>query len=180
MKLFETIQARQSIRAFQSTPVEPEKLAALLEAINQAPSAGNLQAYQVYVVRDRPLKRELAEAALNQTFMAEAPVVLIFCAAPRRAAKYGQRGETLYAVQDAAIAVAYAQLAATAQGLATCWIGAFAESGVSKTLQLPADQRPVAMLPIGYPAEKPPRTTRRPLSELVQEWPPAATAAQSR
>jgi nitroreductase len=170
MNLFEAIQTRQSIRVFQARPIEPEKLNALLTAINQAPSAGNLQAYQVYLVRDRASKRALASAALRQDFMAEAPVMLVFCAAPKRAAKYGQRGETLYAVQDATIAVAYAQLAATAQGLATCWIGAFEESVVSKVLQLPADQRPVAMLPIGYAAETPAHSSRRPLAEVVVEW----------
>jgi nitroreductase len=140
--------------------------------MNQAPSAGNLQAYQVWLVRDRAVKGELVRAALEQEFIAQAPVVLVFCAAPARAAKYGTRGETLYALQDATIAAAYAQLAAAALGLGTCWVGAFNEELVAKAVPLPPDQRAVALLPIGYPAENTRRTSRRPLEELVREFPP--------
>jgi nitroreductase len=171
MNLFETIELRQSIRAFQSMEIEPAKLEAVLAAVNRAPSAGNCQAYQVYLIRDQALKRALAEAALQQEFVAQAPVVLVFCAAPARAARYGKRGEQLYCLQDAAVATAYAQLAATAQELGTCWVGAFDERKVSQALQLPADQRPVSLLPIGYPAETPLRSKRRPVAELVQVLP---------
>ncbi|MBI5384718.1 MAG: nitroreductase family protein [Verrucomicrobia bacterium] len=169
MNFFETIEARQSIRAFQNKTVEPEKLDALLNAINRAPSAGNCQAYQVYVVRDPEMKKKFAEAALRQEFVAQAPVVLIFCLDPARAARYGKRGEQLYCQQDAAIAVAYAQLAATALGLATCWVGAFNEESVSRAAGLPAEHRPVAILPIGYAAEQPPRSSRRTIEDLVRE-----------
>jgi nitroreductase len=82
--------------------------------------------------------------------------VLVFCAAPDRAAKYGERGRTLYALQDATIAVVHAQLTATALGLATCWVGAFDEAAVVQSLQLPSGLRPVVLLPVGYPAEAPP------------------------
>jgi nitroreductase len=115
----------------------------------------------------------LVRAALGQPFLAQAPVVLVFCAHPARTAKYGQRGEQLCAVQDATIAVACAQLAATALGLATCWVGAFDDEAVARAAALPAGERPVAMLPIGYAAETPPRTSRRPLGELVH-WPSPA------
>ncbi len=169
--VFEAIRQRQSIRTFQGREIEPEKVQAVLSAMNQAPSAGNLQAYQVWLVRSREVKGELVRAALDQEFIAQAPVVLVVCAAPARAAKYGARGETLYAVQDATVAVAYAQLAATALGLGTCWVGAFDEQQVAKALQLLPDQRPVVMLPIGYPAENSRRTSRRPLEELVREFP---------
>ena len=172
MNVFEAIRQRQSIRTFQGREIEPEKLQAVLTALNQAPSAGNLQAYQVWLVRDRALREALVRAALEQEFIAQAPVVLVFCAAPARAAKYGARGETLYALQDATVAAAYAQLAALALGLGTCWVGAFSEEQVSQALRLPGDQRPVALLPIGYPAENTRRTARRPLEELVREVPP--------
>ena len=169
MDLFEIIRARQSVRVYQTRELEPAKLQALLSAINQAPSAGNLQAYQVHVVRNSVLKRGLAKAAFDQNFLAQAPLALVFCAAPARAAEYGRRGEELYSVQDATIATAYAQLAATALGLATCWVGAFDERQVALALDLPAGQRPIAMLPVGYAAEEPPRTLRRPLTELVSD-----------
>ena len=170
MNLFDAIQTRRSIRAYQQRALEPGKLQTVLEAIRQAPSAGNLQAYQVHVIRDEAKKRALAGAALGQEFLASAPAVLVFCAVPARSAKYGRRGAELYCVQDATVAVAYAQLAATALGLATCWVGAFEEGAVCRALNLPAGERPLAILPIGYGAENPSPTSRRALGEWVTGW----------
>jgi len=170
MDLFEAIKTRQSVRAYQNREVEDAKLQALLAAVNQAPSAGNLQAYQIYLVRDAGLKQALAKAALDQQSLTQAPLVLVFCADEVRAsARYRERGEHLYSVQDATVAVAYAQLAATALGLATCWVGAFDEARVARIMELPRGDRPVAMLPIGYAAETPARTPRRDLTEIVVE-----------
>jgi nitroreductase len=167
MTLWEAIRARRSVRAYQDRDIEPKKLEAVLEAANLAPSAGNLQAYEIHLIRDAKTKRALAAASLDQQFVAQAPVVLIFCAHPSRSAKYGARGAQLYSVQDATIAAAYAQLAATAEGLATCWVGAFDDEAVIRAAQLPAGQRPVAILPLGYPAEQPAPTPRRALADLV-------------
>ncbi len=164
------VQQRHSVRAFQSHEVEREKLEAILQAARRAPSAGNLQAYRVVVVRSPRLRRMLARAALDQDFVAQAPVVLVFLADPRTSAvKYGRRGETLYAVQDATIACAYAQLAACAEGLGSCWVGAFREEEVRAALGLGQDLRPVSLLPVGYAAERPEISERRPLSEMVLE-----------
>lgn len=175
MDFFQTIHTRQSVRAYQAKPVEAEQLQTILSAANQSPSAGNLQAYEIIIVRDTATIRRLAKASFNQDFMAQAPVVLVFCADPARSgAKYGRAGEELYSVQDAIIAVAYAQLAATALGLATCWIGAFRAEEVAQLLGLRAGLRPIALLPVGWPAETPPRTPRRELSDLVHEFSPAA------
>jgi nitroreductase len=167
---FETVRARRSVRAYQSRPVEPAQLEAILDAANRAPSAGNLQGYEIHVVRDAAARRALARACLDQLFVAQAPVALVFCADPARSgAKYGRRGEELYCVQDATIAAAYAQLAAAALGLGTCWVGAFDETQVARVLRLRAGLRPVAILPVGWPAETPAPTPRRALSDLVRE-----------
>ncbi len=178
MTLFEAIHARQSVRAYQDKPVSAEQLNAILAAANQSPSAGNVQAYAIVLLRDRGLIGALAGHTFNQAFIAQAPVVLVFCADPARSgAKYGAAGEHLFCVQDATIATAYAQLAATALGLATCWIGAFEEQRVASFLGLRAGLRPVAILPIGWPAETPPRLPRRELGDLVREFPPVTAAA---
>ncbi len=170
MDIFECIRQRRSIRAYQDRPVPEDALQRILEAVNAAPSAGNLQAYQVFVVRDAALRRALSEASYNQAYVAQAPVVLVFCTdAARSARKYGQRGERLYCVQDATIACAYAQLAAVALGLGTVWVGAFHDDSVIRVLDLPDGLHPVAILPVGYPAESPAPTSRRPLSDLVRE-----------
>lgn len=167
MTFWELIEARRSIREFQDRPVEPEKLEAILRAANRAPSAGNLQAYEIHVFTDPATRQALAVAALGQGFVARVPVVLLFTAHPARSAKYGRRGAELYCVQDATVAAAYAQLAATALGLATCWVGAFDEAAVRRVASLPAGERPLVILPVGYPAENPPPTPRRALEDLV-------------
>jgi nitroreductase len=95
-------------------------------------------------------------------------VALVFCAHPALSqVRYAERGETLYALQDATIACTFAMLAATAVGLSSVWVGSFDEAAVSQTIELPDSQRPVAILPIGYAAEEPRLRDRRPLNEII-------------
>ena len=171
MEFFDTLAQRHSIRAFSDRPVEETKVQKILEAANQAPSAGNLQAYEIYLATDRGTRRALARAAYGQEFLSSAPLVLIYCAHPaRNAGRYGERGRGLYALQDATIACTYSMLAATALGLATVWIGAFDDNAVGQAIELPAGVRPVAMLPVGYAAEEPMPTERRPIEDLVHRF----------
>jgi nitroreductase len=170
MDFFEVVRQRRSIRAFKNQAVEEEKLRAILESVNLAPSAGNLQAYEVYVIRDARRRTELVNATLGQGFMGQSQVVLIFCTHSKRAEiRYGERGVGLYTLQDATIACTFAMLAAAALGLSTVWVGKFDEALVSEIAGLPAGQRPVAMLPIGYAAESPQAPARRELRDLVHE-----------
>jgi nitroreductase len=169
MDLFDVVSTRRSVRSFLPDPVSFEQLQRILEAANQAPSAGDLQAYDVYQVEDAAVKEALAVAAYDQGFIEEAPVVLVFVSSPFRARRYGERGATLYAVQDATIAAAYAQLATVAMGLASCWVGAFDEAKVASLLHLPVGQRPVAILPLGRANETPAATPRRKLNDLVRK-----------
>ncbi len=159
---------RHSIRDYLAKEIEEEKLSQILESARSAPSAGNLQAYKIFVTKEAALKRKVAQAAFDQDFVGEAAVVLIFCQdAYQSAKKYSERGEKLYSLQDTTIACAYAQLAASDLGLGACWVGAFDEEKVKRTVHIPQTLRPVALLPIGYPAENPKIKDRRPLSELV-------------
>jgi len=168
MDFFEVVKVRQSIRAYCDQPVEPEKLQTILDVINRAPSAGNLQGYEVYCVTQRRCLTDLARAA-NQDFIVQVSVALVFCAHPARSAqKYNQRGVALYCLQDATIACAYAQLTATALGLATVWVGAFNDDAVRQAIGVGKDLLPIAILPIGYAAEKPDVRTRRSIDDLVQ------------
>jgi len=171
MEFFEVIQKRQSIRRFQARPVEAGKLTRILAAANRAPSAGNLQAYRIFVVKEPDVRARLDAASGNQGSVKEAPVVLVFCAHPERSAtRYGSRGGELYCVQDATIACTYAQLAATALGLASVWIGAvFEPETVKEALRLEEDLWPIALLPLGYPAETPPQKPRLALEDLARE-----------
>jgi nitroreductase len=170
MDFFDVVKERQSIRAYNAQSIESEKLQQILEAINRAPSAGNLQAYEVYLVCDVKHKTALAKAAYEQEFIAQAPVVLVFCAhANRSAIRYQERGKQLYCVQDATIACTFAMLAATALGLATVWVGAFDDDEVRRTIGAPTTHRPVAMLPVGYADESPRIRRRRSLNDLVHQ-----------
>jgi nitroreductase len=165
---FEVVKARRSIRAFQSRPVEEEKLNRIIETVNVAPSAGDLQAYEVVIVKDSKRLKELVKAARGQGFVAEAPVCLVFLTCPERSSrKYHERGSELYCLQDTSIATTYAQLAATALGLASTWVGAFDEVAVAEIVKAPKNRRPIAILPIGYAAETPNPTPRRPINEIA-------------
>jgi nitroreductase len=167
---FELARDRRSIRAFRETPIEPEQLERVLEAANRAPSAGNLQAYQIYLANSDSTRAQLAQAAGAQDFLRQAPVVLVFCADPKLSTpRYGKRGAELYCVQDATIACTFAMLAATALGLGTVWVGAFDAESVRVAIKAPEGIVPVAILPIGHAGETPRPTRRRSSRDLVHE-----------
>lgn len=166
---FETTRHRHSVRSYQSDmPVEQEKLHAIIETACSAPSAGDLQAYSITVVSDSDKRQALADASHEQGFIAEAPICLVFCADHKRsAAKFGERGAELYAIQDTTIAAAYAQLAVVAAGMASTWIGYFDDAKVKQIIGSDESLTPIAMISLGYPAELPEPTTRRRLNEIV-------------
>ncbi|MGY4707173.1 nitroreductase family protein [Candidatus Bipolaricaulota sp. J31] len=168
-KLLEIVKGRRSIRKFKPDPVPENDLVEILEAAIWAPSAGNAQPWRFIVVRDPGIKRKLVVAALGQDFIAEAPVVIVVCTDLERARRaYGDRGVGLYCIQDTAAAIQNMLLLAHAKGLGTCWVGAFSEEEVCEALALPEGLRPVALVPLGYPAQKPRPRPRRPLDEVVE------------
>jgi nitroreductase len=161
------VRKRRSIRAFKSTKVDEKVVREILQACDLAPSSGGLQTYEIYRIDNADKKKALVSAAMDQAFIAEAPLVLVFCAnASRSVHKYGERSG-LFSVQDATIAAAYAQLAVYDLGLTTVWVGAFNEKKVSDVLGLPQEHRPVAILPIGHPNEKPKDKTTRGVDDLL-------------
>lgn len=168
MDVLKAVKGRRSIRAFKSDDVSPEIVEKLLNAASWAPSAGNIQPWEFIVVRKPEIKSALAEAALNQASIEEAPVVIVVCANESRSAqRYGDRGKTLYCLQDTAAATQNILLTAYSLGLGTCWIGAFTEEEARKILRIPEGIRPVAIVPIGYPAEAPLPRNRRPIDQTV-------------
>lgn len=170
MDFWEVVQARYSVREFDpDVDVSAEEVERLLWAATRAPSAGNRQPWHFAVVRDAKVRRGLAAAAYDQTFVADAPVVIVVCAdADQSAGRYGDRGRTLYVLQDTAAATEHILLAAFALGLGGCWVGAFDEGRASQVLQLNPRLRPVAILPIGRRGAEPgTRTARRALPDVV-------------
>lgn len=167
---FETVRHRHSVRKFQTQRgIEQEKLHAILEMAASAPSAGDLQSYRLFVVTDARKRAAVADLTPRQEFVRDAPLLLLVCADPLRAShRFGERGRDLYAVQDATIAATYAQLAVVASGLASTWVGDFPEAELKTLLGCAPELQPVALLCIGYPAELPEETPRRPLTEVVE------------
>lgn len=142
---------RKSIRRLSDKLIEENKLIQILSIVKSAPSAGNLQAYEVVVVKSKEIIRNLFEAALHQRVVGDAPVVLAFIAKPQESSEiYGKRGEQLYSIQDATIACTYAMLACEALGISSTWVGAFEDDKIKEILHCEKDQKPVALLPIGY------------------------------
>jgi len=168
LNIFDLFKSRRSIRSFKSEDIPNEYIKKILEAARWAPSAGNIQPWEFIVIRNPETKREIARAALNQTFIEEAPVVIVVCADESRSGwAYGSRGASLYCIQDTAAATENMLLAACALGLGACWVGAFREDEVKRILKVPGGLRPVAIVPIGYPAERPNPPPKRPLEEVV-------------
>jgi nitroreductase len=168
MELSESIKGRRSIRAFKKQDVPEETVELLIDAARWAPSAGNIQPWAFVIARNPAVKRKLAQAALNQAFVEEAPVVIVVCADEERASMgYGHRGRTLYCIQDTAAATQNIHLTAYSLGLGTCWVGAFNEDEARKAVNAPEGVRPVAIVPVGYPDEVPSRRSRRPLSQIM-------------
>ncbi|CAK0773266.1 putative NADH dehydrogenase/NAD(P)H nitroreductase AF_0226 [Gammaproteobacteria bacterium] len=170
LDFFSTVRRRHSVRHYHTdVEVEREKLHAVLEAACAAPSAGDLQAYRIVVVTQIATRDALRRISGDQSFIYEAPVCLVFCSDQARSeARFGERGAQLYAVQDATIAAAYAQLAIVAAGLGSTWVGYFDEAEVARLLSLEEGITPVALLSVGYPAEFPEPTSRRSLDDVVQ------------
>ena len=169
MDVIDAIKGRRSVRAFSSEKnVSEGTVETLIDAARWAPSAGNIQPWEFVVVRGQEIKKRLAEAAFNQSFIEEAPVVIVVCADENRSSDgYGQRGKTLYCIQDTAAAIQNIHLAAYSLGLGTCWVGAFREEKASEILKAPPGIRPIALIPVGHPSKIPASRRKRDLGEIV-------------
>ena len=168
LDVFEAIKDRRSVRVFKSKPISRNIINRILEAAQWAPSAGNCQARDFIIVDDVEIKRRLCDAALGQSFIEKAPIDIVVCANEERSSRrYRDRGRELYCILDAASAVQNILLAVHALGLGACWVGAFNDIAVGKVLNLSHWLRPVAIIPIGYPDEKPRRPSRMAVKTIV-------------
>lgn len=164
MDVNKAIRARRSIRAYDARDVEEDKLNRVLDAGRLSPSASNRQERRFIVVKDAGKRQQLSEAARNQKFIAQAPVVIAACSVETEYVMLC--GQHAYPI-DTAIAVDHMTLAAVEEGLGTCWIGAFHEKKVREILNIPDNIRVVALLPLGYPSAIPDPTPRKNLDEIV-------------
>ncbi|MFO8110848.1 MAG: nitroreductase family protein [Thermoplasmata archaeon] len=173
MDFNEVVKRRRSVRKFTREDVTRKKVEKIVDIGHAAPSAGNLQARDFILVRKQETKEKLVECAYGQSFIADAPWVVVVCANKKRSAeKYGKRGRELYAIQDATAAVENILLAVTNEGLASVWVGAFEDGCVSSVLNIPEKVRPIALLPIGHPGAESAEPSKIRTEDLIheEEW----------
>jgi len=154
MNFKDILEQRHCCRKFSRKDVGQHKIVSIIEAATLAPSAGNIFSVRIILVKDQEKKNKLAEAALNQLFIAEAPYILVVCSDPSQVvASYGKRGE-MYTAQQAGAAIENMFLKITDLELDTCWIGAFDENAVKRILAIPNHVKVEAMMPIGKGEEE--------------------------
>jgi nitroreductase len=168
MDVSEAIRRRYSCRQYQDKPLKQNELAAVLEAARQAPSAKNLQDWRLVVVTEKPLKKKMAEAANNQTFLEEAGAIIVACTVSDHVMRCGQAVGPI----DVAIALEHIALQATELGLATCWIGSFYPDKVKSLLGIPDKVTIVELMALGYPADGFKEHRREPLDRIAnfEKW----------
>jgi nitroreductase len=145
MEVFEAVQKRSSVRAYDPKPIPEDVMNRVLESARLSPSAANRQPWHFILVTDTEKKKALSKGAFAR-FIQEAPTIIVACADEKASAKW--------CAIDTAIATQTMVLTATAEGLGTCWIGSFDEADVKKLLAIPEHLRVIALLPIGYPRDK--------------------------
>jgi nitroreductase len=184
MNILDTIKKRRSIRNFKNQEIPQQSIDALIEAIRWAPSAGNLQSRKFYFVFNSDIKNQLDKATtkpgvkarvkkiiktiLNRNFVANAPLVVIACLDRKISTQYGDRGVNLYSIQDVSASVMNMMLTVHELGLGSVWIGSFNEDEIIEALSLPDNLRPIAIIPVGYPAEIPPPPSRISKDDAVE------------
>jgi len=166
MDVYEAISTRKSVRAFKERDVPEEVITRVLDAARKAPSANNSQEWRFVVIRDHETREKISQAACGQRFIATAPVVIACCAdTDDRIMTCNQRAYPI----NVAIAVDHITLCASAEGLGTCWVGAFYEDHVKEILGIPPHIRVVILIPLGYPQDPAPVSKfRLPLEEIVK------------
>ena len=165
MNFLDLAKRRYSVRSYKSDPVEQEKLDRILEAARLAPTAVNIQPFQLVVIHTADREAELLQVYRKKWFV-QAPIVI--CACGITGESWVRKDGKNYNDVDVAIVMDHLILAATAEGLGTCWIGAFDPAAAKEVLRLPEGVEAIAFTPLGYAADSPPRKKRKSLGKLVR------------
>lgn len=153
MELKKAIELRHSARKFISKKPDWRDVVEAVDAANRAPSAGNLQSLRFILVSEPEKIAKLAEAS-GQDFVAQAYCVVVVCSDDKQTVvSYDERGQ-IYCRQQAGAAIENFLLRITDLGLASCWVGAFVDDIVRRTLEVPDGIHVEALLPVGYEAIK--------------------------
>jgi nitroreductase len=169
MEFIDILKTRRAIRKYSDKDVSEELVKEIIELANSSPSAGNVQARAVVIVKDQAVIEKIRAVSRGLSrFEGKVSFILVILSKPRESEeRYEERGKNLYALQDATIFASYIQLIATDRGLSTCWVGSFNESDVEEILDLPEEVKPVAMIPLGYALETAEMKERKSLNEII-------------
>ncbi|HEX2240719.1 MAG TPA: nitroreductase family protein [Actinomycetota bacterium] len=173
MDFARVVKARRMCRGYLERDVTDDQIERIIELASRFPSAGHTQPQEFIVVRDQTVKDQLAKAALDQMFIAQAPVVIVVVSDTRRSAqRYGRRGVDFYSILDGGFASMLVLLSAVDDGLGAAFVAAFDDDAVAEVLGLPRKVRPIGIIPIGYCAEPSGKYRRRPRAEIVhaERW----------
>ena len=170
MEFYDVINTRRSIRSYKKDEIPAESMNRVLEATRIAPSGHNRQFWKFYIVKNEQKKEVIAKACDDQLWIGEAPAVIVAVGYNIPYSRGGYMGDMTF-MMDVSIAFTQLILAARAEGLGTCWIGAFSNEKVKAAMGLPDDENVVAVTPIGYPDKVvfSENTSRKTLEEIT-EW----------
>jgi len=168
MEFYKVLKTRRSVRNYLPDTIPDEALDRVMEAVRMAPSGSNKQPWKFIIVTDPEVKEKLQKACKNQPFISQAPAAIVACGYDVNYNRGGYMGDKTFLV-DVSIAFTHLILAARAEGLGTCWLGDFENSGVKDLLDIPDDWDVVAVTPLGYPQVDAFKETnrRKPMSEII-------------
>src|SRR5919108_2372181 len=169
MDFEDVVRRRKMVRTYkQNRSISDKIITKLIRNAHRAPSAGHTQVQEFIIVKDASIKKKLRKAAVNQEYVEQAPLLIVVCSnTSRSVGRYGIRGREFYSIIDGTFASMLILLSAVNEGIGACFVGAFQDNKVSEILELPKDVRPIGIICIGYPAEKPEKLERIDLKALV-------------
>jgi len=165
MILLDLVKKRYSCRDYQPTNVEQEKLNYIMECIRFAPSAVNKQPWRFRIVSN---KEDMAKLQLcyNRDWFKTAPMYVI--ASVLHNEEWVRSDGKHHGDIDVAIAVEHLCLAATEQGLATCWVCNFDANLCKELFALPENEEPTVIIPLGYAADEMKPKSRKGIDDIVK------------
>ncbi len=161
----ELIRRRYSVRAYRPEPVPEEALARILEAGRLAPTAANRQPFRIVVLHTAGRQEALRRVYARDWFL-QAPIVLCVCGVPSEA--WVRKDGRSHLDIDAAIVMDHLVLAATEEGLGTCWIANFDVDAARSVFEVRPGEVPLLLTTLGHAADRAGVKERRRLDELVR------------
>ena len=173
MEFDQVVRKRKMIRKYLPNSIPDSVISKMIKNANKAPSAGHTQVQEFIVVRDPAIKKKLRQASINQKYVEDAPVLIVVCSNTSRSiGRYGQRGRDFYSIIDGAFASMLILLTAVNEEVGAGFVGAFEDDKIAKILELPEYAKPVGIITLGYPDERPYKLDRIEKEQLLhyEHW----------